>query len=395
MEYKQKLKNEFIDSIKDLKDKENYSLKDWDNDFNYVHGEDVEENSDYDSDNDIDPIDNFSTNFTKNVSEQMRSKRPIRIAIVGRQNSGKSSIVNSLLKENRVIVSDIPGTTRDSIPIEWVYKGRRVVLIDTAGLKAQNKDHSKVESMSSAATIQSIKYCHVVLYVIDSMLAFNTVDLKLINYIGEQGRGVVFIANKWDLVENGYKTKAKKWMEDQLESACTHYKGYKINFVSAKNFYKIDDILDNVLNTYTAWNKRISTNLLNKFVGELKKVTQTPGKDGEHLKLKFMTQIKTRPPAFTVFVNNIALFFKTHELFLKKMLAKEFGLKSVPVRFLVRDHKKIFQKNKYKKLTVAGAKIQQKIHLLKSKLSKPTYRRKVKGYEALYGKQSPYKGYKK
>jgi GTP-binding protein len=325
----------------------------------------------------------------------MRSKKPIRVAIVGRQNSGKSSIINSLLKENRVIISDIPGTTRDSIPIEWLYKGRRIILIDTAGLKAQNKEHSKIERMSSAATIEAIKYCHVVLYVIDSMLAYSIIDLRLINYIGEQGRGIVFIANKWDLVANGYKTKAKKWMEDQLEAGCTHYKGYKINLVSAKNFYKIDDIMDNVLNTYTSWNKRVGTNMLNQFVGELKKVTHTPGRDGEHLKLKFMTQIKTRPPAFTVFVNNIHLFFKTHELFLKKMLAKEFGFNSVPLRFLLRDHKKIFQKNKYKKLSVAGAKIKKKIELLKDKLQKPTYRRKVKGYETLYGKHSIYKGYKK
>src|SRR5689334_6225555 len=118
------------------------------------------------------------------------------------------------------------------------------------------------------------------------------------------------VANKWDLVENGYKTKAKKWIEDQLEKGCDKYKGLKINYVSAKHFQKIDSIIEDVLNAYTSWNIRVHTHILNNWINQLKKISSTPNRGGEYLKLKFITQVKTRPPAFSVFVNNIDIFFK-------------------------------------------------------------------------------------
>lgn len=166
-EYKEKMKQEFVESLNFLSEAERkkYSLSDWEDDFDYLNKKDIEDNSDYDSDNDIDPIDTFvkvptdtllRENIRKTKKEELKSiqnkmnslknlKKPIKIAVVGKQNVGKSSIVNSLLKENRVIISDVPGTTRDSVPIEWNYKGRRLVLIDTAGLQAKNKVHDKVK----------------------------------------------------------------------------------------------------------------------------------------------------------------------------------------------------------------------------------------------------------
>ncbi len=166
-EYKEKMKQEFIDSLNNMSESERkkYSLSDWEEDFDYLNKKDIDDNSDYDSDNDIDPIDTFvqvpkDTNLRENIrktkKEELKSlqnkmnslknlKKPIKIAVVGKQNVGKSSIVNSLLKENRVIISDVPGTTRDAIPIEWNYKGRRLTLIDTAGLQAKNKVHEKVK----------------------------------------------------------------------------------------------------------------------------------------------------------------------------------------------------------------------------------------------------------
>jgi GTP-binding protein len=169
-EYKEKMKQIFIESLNSfpLEERVKYSLSDWEDDFDYLNKRDIEDNSDYDSDNDIDPIDTFvqvpkdqnlRENIRKTKKEELKSiqnkmhslkylKKPIKIAVVGKQNVGKSSIVNSLLKENRVIISDVPGTTRDSVPIEWNYKGRRLILIDTAGLQAKNKVHDKVNITS-------------------------------------------------------------------------------------------------------------------------------------------------------------------------------------------------------------------------------------------------------
>lgn len=206
---------------------------------------------------------------------------------------------------------------------------------------------------------------------------------------------MIVVANKWDLVENGYKTKAKKWIEDQLEQGCSHFKLSKINFVSAKNFYKIDSIIDDVLNGYNSWNTRVPTRVINEWVNQLKKTTNSPTQRGQSLKLKFITQIKTRPPAFTVFVNNIDIFFKSHETFIKRMMVKEFNLRGSPIRLLLRDHKKIHQRNPFKKVSVATAKIQKKLNLVKTKMARPTYRRKSKGYHELYGKNSIYRQMKK
>lgn len=404
-DYKEKIKADFLASVSQLNSKDIYPIEKWEEDFDYLNKKDIEDNSDYDSDNDVDPADTIVelNQVTQNVSNLSKSektkkltrinamkniKKPIKVAIVGQRNVGKSSIINTLLKENRVIVSDVPGTTRDSIPVQWVYKGKRIILIDTAGLQAKNKVHDKIDKMVSSSTIKAIRFCHVVIYVIDSMEAFSPMDMKLIQFIGEEGRGIVVVANKWDLVENGYKTKAKKWMEDQFDNGCSEYKNIRINFVSAKNFFKVDDIMENVINSYNSWNTRINTNVLNEWVNELKKITNLPNKGPSALRLKFMTQIKTRPPSFTLFVNDIHMFYKSHEAFLKSKMSKEFSLRCSPIRFLIRDHKKINELNSYKKVSVSTAKIQKKLDLMKKKMSNPTYRRKVKGYETLHGKQS-------
>jgi len=197
------------------------------------------------------------------------------------------------------------------------------------------------------------------------------------------------------LVGNGFKIKAKKWIEEQLENGCSHYKDAKIHFTSAKNFYKVDNIMDEVLNVYNAWNTRITTNQLNQWLNQIKKVSSMPSQKGEVLKIKFITQLKSRPPCFSIFVNNIDLFFKSHETFIKKMLIKEFKLRNSAIRFVLRDHEKIKELNKFKKVSEGTAKIQKKVELFKEKLSNPTYRRRAKGADYLYGRKSLYWGNKK
>lgn len=153
--------------------------------------------------------------------------------------------------------------------------------------------------------------------------------------------------------------------------------------------------MDEVLNAYNSWNKRITTNQLNQWLNQIKKVSSMPSQKGESLKIKFITQLKIRPPCFSVFVNDIGLFFKSHETFIKKMLIKEFRLRNTAIRFILRDHEKISEINKFKKVSEGTAKIQKKVELLKEKLNNPTYRRRAKGADFLYGRKSLYWGNKK
>jgi len=175
-----------------------------------------EENSDFDSDNDINPIDAISqsgeyvsTARQKISSENPMKRKPIQISIVGKPNIGKSTLINSLLKEHRVVANDMAGTTRDSVQVQWVYQGRRIVLVDTAGIKpGAGLPKDEVEMMVNEQVDEAINYSHVVCVMIDSMQAFTSADMQIINKVLDEGRGVVVIANKWDKVDDKYKKKA-------------------------------------------------------------------------------------------------------------------------------------------------------------------------------------------
>jgi GTPase len=150
-------------------------------------------------------------------SENMMKKKPIQLSVVGRPNVGKSTLINGLLKENRVIANDLAGTTRDSVTISWTYGGRRVTLVDTAGIKPGTRVKTEVDAMVGEQVQRAIDYSHVVICLIDSMEAFTSQDMMVIKKVVDEGRALVIAANKWDLVEDKYKKKAVKWMEKQLE----------------------------------------------------------------------------------------------------------------------------------------------------------------------------------
>ena len=195
LDYKEKLFKDFMSYINQTKvneegsrlfKKDIMSKDEWNQEFDEYNKFNIDDNSDFDSDNEIDPLDHLITqipskadnNSKKGVTtDNILKKRKIKVSIIGRTNVGKSSIINTLLKENRVIVSEVSGTTRDCVPVEWIYKGRRVLLVDTAGLRAKTKLYTKIDRMISASTIKSIKFSHVVIYVIDSMEAFTPLDL--------------------------------------------------------------------------------------------------------------------------------------------------------------------------------------------------------------------------
>ena len=194
-------------------------VRQWEKDFDRSNPN-PEDNSDFDSDNDINPLDSINqhgeyTSKQQQISSENKMKaKPIQLSILGKPNIGKSTLVNSLLKEHRVVANDMPGTTRDSISVQWAYEGRRVVLVDTAGIKpGSGLPKTEVDMKVNEQVDDVINYSNVVCVMIDSLSAFTAVDMQIIDKVLQEGRGLVVVANKWDLIDDKYKKKAVQWME--------------------------------------------------------------------------------------------------------------------------------------------------------------------------------------
>jgi len=224
------------------------------------------------------------------------------------------------------VASDMPGTTRDSISVQWQYKGRRILLVDTAGIKpGTGLPEDEIEELVHEQVDTAIKYSHVVGIMIDSMEAFTRIDMNIIDKVLSEGRGVVIIANKWDLVDDRYKKKAVRWMEKQLEKGLGQAKGVPIAFVSAKTGLRVESIMEEVLRVYEKWNHRLHTGLLNKWIRDFNRVQRLPTQEGLRLKLRYLMQIKTRPPTFFVYCNRKSMVSDNFEQFFRNCLSKEFG----------------------------------------------------------------------
>lgn len=314
-------------------------------------------------------------------------KKPIQLSIVGRPNVGKSTLVNGLLKENRVIANDLAGTTRDTVTVNWTFGGRRVTLVDTAGIKPGTRIKTEVEAMVGQQVQQAIDYSHVVVVLIDAMEAFTAADMAVIRKVVDEGRAIVVAANKWDLVEDRYKKKAVKWMEKQLEKGLGHAKGVPIAYISAKTGMRTDRIMDEVMRVYEKWNTRVSTGLLNKWLQAFSRVQQMPSDMGRTLKLRYIMQIKTRPPTFFIYVNDRHLLDETFERFLRNSIIEEFGFEGAPVRILVRDSKMQYaRKGGIQSLNPATRAVLERIRSHKKRMESVTYRRRLAGNRHLYRK---------
>jgi GTPase len=181
---------------------------------------------------------------------------------------------------------------------------------------------------------------------IDATVAFSATDMTLIKKIIDEGRGVVVVANKWDMVQDKFKKKAVKWMDKQLEKGLGQAKGIPIAYISAKTGHRSDRIMDEVLRVYEKWNTRVSTGLLNKWIHAFSKVQKLPATDGKMLKMRYLMQIKVRPPTFFLYVNNKKLMTDNFEHFVRNSISKEFGFMGVPIRVLIRDSRTQYAKKK-------------------------------------------------
>ncbi len=261
-------------------------------------------------------------------------ERALQLAIVGRPNVGKSTLINRLLGEERMVTGPEAGITRDAIRIEWEYEGRPVRLIDTAGLRRRAKVADKLERLSSADALRAVRFAHVVVLVLDATEALARQDLTIARATAEEGRALVVAVNKWDLVENRAATLRR--IEERLEESLHQERGVRIVTLSALTGENCNRLMKAVFEAFDAWNRRVSTGLLNRWLAEVADRHPPPAVRGRPVRLRYVTQARTRPPTFALFTSRPAAVPESYLRYLVNSLREEFGFLGVPVRVQLR-----------------------------------------------------------
>ncbi len=256
--------------------------------------------------------------------------RPISLAIVGRPNVGKSTLVNRLLGEDRMLTGPEAGITRDSITTRWEFEGREIKLVDTAGLRRKAKVTEKVESLSTGDSIRAIKFAQVVVLVLDSQDMMEKQDLTIARRVVDEGRVLVISVNKWDLVKDGKKALRK--LTDRLQTSLPQVRGIPIVTFSAKTGRGTNRLLPTVMDVYHLWNKRVSTAALNRWLDDITAHHPPPLSSGKRIRLRYMTQAKTRPPTFVVFASRPDGLPESYSRYLVNALREDFDMPGIPLR---------------------------------------------------------------
>lgn len=283
-----------------------------------------------------DLLEAVSDHFKKDGSESDDDDRP-RIAIVGRPNVGKSSIVNRLVGEKRVIVSDIAGTTRDAIDTPLNRNGREYILIDTAGLRRKSKIHEDLERYSIIRTVTAVERADVVVMVIDAAEGVAEQDAKIAGIAHERGKGVIIAVNKWDAVEKDDKTIYK--MTEKIKQTLAYMPYAEFVFISAKTGQRLDKLFELIDMIIENQSMRIATGVLNEILAEAVAMQQPPSDKGRRLKIFYMTQISVKPPTFVVFVNDKKLMHYSYTRYIENQIRNAFGFRGTPLRFIIRERK--------------------------------------------------------
>lgn len=268
--------------------------------------------------------------------EEEEDDRP-KIAIVGKPNAGKSSLINNLLGENRVIVSDVAGTTRDAIDTEIVYNGTEYVFIDTAGLRRKSKIKENIERYSIIRTVAAIERSDVVILMIDATEGVSEQDAKIAGIAHDRGRGLIIAVNKWDAIEKDNHT-VKEYTK-KVRDILSFVPYAEIIFISAltgQRTKKIFDMLETVIENHAM---RIQTGVLNEILMEAVALQQPPSDKGKQLKLFYMTQVSTKPPTFVLFVNKKELMHFSYQRYIENRIRDTFGFMGTPIRIFIRERK--------------------------------------------------------
>ena len=283
-----------------------------------------------------DMLDKVTEHFASLKLEEEDDDRP-RIAIVGKPNVGKSSIINKLTGESRVIVSNIAGTTRDAIDTDVKWNGREYVFIDTAGLRRKSKVKEEIEKYSIIRTVTAVERADVVVIVIDAIEGVTEQDAKIAGIAHENGKGVIIAVNKWDAIEKNDKTVYE--YSNKVRQILSFMPYAEIMFISAltgQRLYKLFDMIDFVIENHSM---RVETGVLNEIMAEAVAMQQPPSDKGKRLKLFYITQVAVKPPTFVIFVNDKELMHFSYTRYIENKIREAFGFKGTPLRFIIRERK--------------------------------------------------------
>ena len=283
-----------------------------------------------------DMLDEVVEHFPDGAEEEEEDERP-RIAIIGRPNAGKSSIINKLLGEERVIVSDIAGTTRDAIDTEVRRNGHEYVFIDTAGLRRKSKIKEDIERYSIIRTVSAVERCDVAILVIDASEGVTEQDAKIAGIAHERGKGMIIAVNKWDLIEKNDKT-IYKFTED-IRDVLSFMPYAEMIFISAKTGQRLPKLFETIDAVIQNHALRIATGVLNEIVSEAVAMQQPPSDKGKRLKIYYVTQVAVKPPTFVVFVNDKELMHFSYTRYLENRIRDTFGFRGTPLKFIIRERK--------------------------------------------------------
>ena len=258
----------------------------------------------------------------------------LRIAVIGEPNVGKSSLVNAILKEERSIVSDVQGTTRDAVDTPFLYEGRPYVIVDTAGIRKRGKVYESIEKYSVLRAMRAIERCDVALFLIDAEAGIREQDKHVAGYAVEAGRPVVIVVNKWDAVEKDEKTMNRFTEKVRAEFAYLSYA--PILYVSAKTHQRVDTVIPAADRVYENASRRIPTNILNEVIADTQITTPAPTHNGKRFRIYYTTQVAVNPPTFVFSCNDPKLLHFSYQRFLENSLREAFDFEGTPLRIIAR-----------------------------------------------------------
>lgn len=283
-----------------------------------------------------DMLDEVAKHFDENAMDETEDERP-RIAIIGKPNVGKSSIINKLLGEERVIVSDIAGTTRDAIDTTIKRNGTEYVFIDTAGLRRKNKIKEEIERYSIIRTVSAVERCNVAVLVIDATEGITDQDTKIAGIAHERGKGMIIVVNKWDAIEKDDKTMNK--FTNDIRQKLSYMPYAELLFVSAETGQRLPKLFETIDAVIENHSLRIATGVLNEIMAEAVALNQPPSDKGKRLRLYYITQVAVKPPTFVIFVNDKELMHFSYTRYIENKIREAFGFKGTPLKFIIRERK--------------------------------------------------------
>lgn len=279
-------------------------------------------------------LDEVVKNFSPLDEEKEEDEKP-RIALVGRPNSGKSSLINKIAGENRCIVSDIAGTTRDAIDTEINYNGKDYIFVDTAGLRRKAKIKEDLERYSIIRTVSAVEKSDVVILLIDATEGVTEQDAKIIGIAHERGRGIIIAVNKWDAIEKNDKTMYK--FRDEIVQTLSFIPYAEILYISALTGLRVSRLFESIEVVLQNQTMRIKTGVLNEIMTEATVLQQPPTDKGKRLKLYYITQVSVKPPTFVIFCNDKELFHFSYQRYIENKIREAFGFSGTSIRFIIRE----------------------------------------------------------